>query len=147
MRDLMNLGRTENSKQVEYLMDIRNVGMSIVFGECDADAFSMTFEKYLDYVSKPTEYLATIKEVYNMIIREECSPDDLLLKMGKHTKKIEYEEPEINLDCLCYEDDEEDEDEDDILADLLDESDIEVVELSDETAEKLVEILSKLCEE
>lgn len=145
MKDLMNLGKTENSKQVEYLMDIRNVGMSIVFGECDADAFSMTFEKYLDYVSKPTEYLATIKEVYNMIIREECSPDNLLLKMGKHTKEIEYEEPEIDLDCLCYEDDEEDED--DILADLLDESDVEVVELSDEAAKKLVEILSKLCEE
>ena len=145
MKNLMNLGRTENSKQVEYLNDIRDVGMSIVFGECDADAFSLTFEKYLDYIEKPSEYLQTIKKVYNMIHVGECTPDDLLMIMGKYTKSIEYEEPEIELDCLCYEDDEEDED--DILADLLDESDIEVVELSDEAAEKLVEILSKLCEE
>ena len=105
MKSLMNLGRTENIKQVEYLNDIRDVGMSIVFGECDADVFSLTFEKYLDYVEKPSEYLKTIKEVYNMILREECSPDDLLLKMGKHTKEIEYEEvhydaPSVILDRI-----------------------------------------------
>ena len=156
MKNLMNLGRTENVKQVEYLSDIRNVGMSIVFGECDADVFSLTFEKYLDYVEKPTEYLKTIKEVYNMILIGECTPDDLLLKMGKHTKEIEYEEPEVDygipLDNL------DDLDELDLTDDELnarygccpfddDDDDIECIELSEEAAKHLVKILSKLSEE
>ena len=132
MKNLMNLGRTENSKQVEYLNDIRDVGMSIVFGECDADAFSLTFEKYLDYVQKPSEYLQTIKKVYNMIHCDECTPDDLLLIMGKYTKTIEYEEPEIELG---------------IPADDDDDDDIECIELSDEATEALLKILSKLSEE
>ena len=144
MNGLVNLGKTENVKQVEFLNDIRDVGMSIVFGECDADVFSLTFEKYLDYVEKPSEYLKTIKEVYNMILRGECSPDDLLLKMGKHTKEIKYEEPEIDYDCLCYDDDE---DNDIDLEDLLTDSETEVIELSEETAKQLVKILSKLSEE
>lgn len=144
MNGLVSLGKTENVKQVEFLNDIRDVGMSIVFGECDADVFSLTFEQYLDYVEKPSEYLKTIKEIYNMILRGECSPDDLLLKMGKHTKEIEYEEPEIDYDCLCYDDDE---DNDIDLEDLLTDSETEVIELSEEAAEQLVKILSKLSEE
>lgn len=140
MRNLMNLGRTENVKQVEYLNDIRDVGMSIVFGECDADAFSSRFEKYLDYVKKPSEYLQTIKEVYGMIHKGECTPDDLLLKMGKHTKEIEYEEPEIELDDCLY-------DEEDGLQELLDDEDVTVLDINDEAVEALINILNSLCEE
>ena len=152
MKNLMNLGRTENVKQVEYLNDIRDVGMSIVFGECNADVFSLTFEKYLDYVEKPSEYLKTIKEVYNMILVGECTPDDLLLKMGKHTKEIEYEEPEIEYGVPLDELDELDLTDDELDArygccPLDDDDDIECVEISDETAEQLIKILSKLCEE
>lgn len=148
---MMNLGRTENSKQNEYLMDIRNVGMSIVFGECDADNFSMVFEKYLDYVEKPSEYLQTIKEVYNMIIRNECTPDDLLLKMGQYTKTIEYEEPEIEyglpvdeLDELDLTDDELDERYD--CPQLLDDDTV-ALDIDEDTAIALIKALSKLCEE
>lgn len=154
MNGLVSLGKTENIKQVEFLNDIRDVGMSIVFGECDADVFSLTFEKYLDYVEKPSEYLKTIKEVYNMILRGECSPDDLLLKMGKHTKEIEYEEPEIDfgipldeLDELDLTDDELDARYDCCPFDDDDDDDIECIELSDEAAEQLMKILSKLSEE
>lgn len=147
MKNLMNLGRTENSKQVEYLNDIRDVGMSIVFGECDADAFSLTFEKYLDYIEKPSEYLQTIKKVYNMIHVGECTPDDLLMIMGKYTKSIEYEEPEIEYDCLCDIEDDDCDCEDIELLDLLDDEDTVVLDIDEETANKLVEILSKLSEE
>ena len=155
MKNLMNLGRTENSKQVEYLNDIRDVGMSIVFGECDADAFSLTFEKYLDYIEKPSEYLQTIKKVYNMIHVGECTPDDLLMIMGKYTKSIEYEEPEIEFGIPANELDELDLTEDELdarygccsLDDDDDDDDIECIELSDEAAEALLRILSKLSEE
>lgn len=155
MKNLMNLGRTENSKQVEYLNDIRNVGMSIVFGECDADAFSLTFEKYLDYVQKPSEFLQTIKKVYNMIHCNECTPDDLLLIMGKYTKTIEYEEPEIEFDAPIDELDELDLTEDELdarygccsLDDDDDNDDIECIELSDEATAVLLKILNKLSEE
>lgn len=142
MNNLMNLGRTENSKQVEYLNDIRDVGMSIVFGECSADAFSKRFEKYLDYVEKPSEYLQTIKEVYNMILAEKCTPDDLLLKMGKHTKTIEYEDPVIEYDCLC-----DTPDIDDDLEELMEDEDVTVLDLDDESVEALIKILDNLCEE
>ena len=156
MKDLMNLGKTENRKQVEYLNDIRDVGMSIVFGECDANNFSMVFEEYLDYVQKPSEYLQTIKEVYNMIYAGECTPDDLLLKMGKYTKTIEYEEPEIQCGIPVDELDELDLTEDELDArygccslddDDDDDIDIECIELSDEATEALLKILSKLSEE
>lgn len=155
MKNLMNLGRTENSKQVEYLNDIRDVGMSIVFGECNADAFSERFEKYLDYVEKPSEYLQTIKEVYNMIFSEKCTPDDLLLKMGKYTKTIEYEEPEIEFNNPIDELDELDLTENELdarygccsLDEDDDNDDIECIELSDEATEVLLKILSKLSEE
>ena len=154
MNGLVSLGKTENVKQVEFLNDIRDVGMSIVFGECDADVFSLTFEKYLDYVEKPSEYLKTIKEVYNMILRGECSPDDLLLKIGKHTKEIEYEEPEIDFGIPLDELDELDLTDDELDArygccsfDDDDNDDIECIELSKEAAEQLVKILSKLSEE
>ena len=142
MKDLMNLGRTENSKQVEYLNDIRDVGMSIVFGECSADAFSERFEKYLDYVEKPSEYLKTIKAVYNMIFKEECTPDDLLLKMGKYTKTIEYEEPIVEYDYL-YDSPEVDDD----LEELLEDGDVTVLDIDDKSVEALINILDNLCEE
>lgn len=132
---MKDLGRTENVKQVEYLSDIRDVGMSIVFGECDADAFSSRFEKYLDYVEKPSEYLQTVKKVYNMILKEECTPDDLLLIMGKYTKTIEYEEPEVEYSLPIDEFDDDDDD------------DIECIELSDDATEVLLKILNKLSEE
>jgi len=164
MKNLMNLGRTENSKQVEYLNDIRDVGMSIVFGECSADAFSVRFEKYLDYVEKPSEYLQTIKEVYNMIFKGECTPDDLLLKMGRYTKTIEYEEPKIEFDTPIDELDEldltEDElnirygccsldvdEDDDDLKELMEDEDVTVLNLDNESVEALIKILDNLCEE
>lgn len=156
MKNLMNLGRTENSKQVEYLNDIRDIGMSIVFGECNADIFSEKFEKYLDYVEKPSEYLQAIKKVYNMIYEGECTPDDLLLIMGRYTKTIEYEEPEIEFDNPIDELDELDLTEDELDArygccslddDDDNDDDVECIELSDEATKVLLKILNKLSEE
>ena len=134
METLMSLGRTENSKQNEFLMDIRKVGMSIVFGECDPDIFSAVFEEYLDYVSKPSEYLQAIKEIYNKIAMGKCTPDDLLLRMGAFTKTIEYEEPEVEYDCLDIDEDDDDDD-------------IECFEIDEDTAQMLINILEKLSEE
>ena len=82
------------------------------------------------------------------------TPDDLLLIMGKYTKTIEYEEPEIELSISADELDELDLTEDELDArygccslDDDDDDDIECVELSDEATEALLRILSKLSEE
>lgn len=141
MNDLMNVGKTENIKQVEYLSDIRDVGMGIIFGQTTVEVFIDTFEKYLDYIETPTKYLKTLKEVSRLINDGKCSPDDLLIQMGKHTKEIEYEEPEIDYDCLCCCDDEDD------LTELLEDDNVELLDIDDDTAELLIKILDKLCEE
>ena len=116
--------------------------MSIVFGECNPDAFSIRFEKYLDYVEKPSEYLQTIKEVYNMMFKGECTPDDLLLKMGRYTKTIEYEDPVIEYDCLY-----DTPDIDDDLEELMEDEDVTILDLDNESVEALIKILDNLCEE
>ena len=92
--DLIEIGKTKNVKQVEYLNNIREVGMGIIYGQTTPDVFLSIFEEYLDYVETPTEYLKTIKKVVYMIHMEECSPDDLLMLMGKHCPEIQYEEPQ-----------------------------------------------------
>ena len=74
--------------------------------------------------------------------------------MGKYTKTIEYEEPEIEFDTPIDELDELDLTEDELDArygccslDDDDDDDIECIELSDEATEILLKILSKLSEE
>ena len=100
--DLNEIGKTNNSKQVEYLNDIRTLGMGIIYGQTTMESFVDTFEPYIDYVTSPNEYLQGLKLVAAMINENECSPDDLLLNMGRFVPNIEYKDEELSYDCEDY---------------------------------------------
>jgi len=88
----------DNSKQAEYLEDIRNIGMQIVFREINKQQVYDAFAKYTEYLKNDDikiQYLNTLKEIINEL--EKQSPDDILFKMGQYTKKIEYEEDLIDV--------------------------------------------------
>lgn len=128
----MNIGQIENSKQAEYLNQIKNVGMGIIFGQVEVDDFINTFEPFIDYMNTPSEYLETLKEVSYMIYNKDCSPDDLLFKMGKHVPQIEYKEEFLSYD----EDYNENYDEEDIYNE-----EAECIELTDEIHQLLKKLL------
>ena len=89
---LNNIGKIQNSKQMAYMNDIKNVGMGILFGQVNAAVYIETFEKYIDYIEQPSQYLQTLKAVSKKIDNGECTPDDLLIAMCKHTLQIQYED-------------------------------------------------------
>ena len=109
-RMLSNIGKTQNSKQMEYLSKIRDVGMGIIFGQITTEVYIETFEPYIDYMEQPSQYLKTLKVVAHNIANNECTPDDLLLAMGKHTLEIEYEDeiPEYEEYKIIDEDEKDD---------------------------------------
>lgn len=87
-----------NTKQAEYLNDIRDVGMQIVFRELTKQQVYDAFAKYTQYLNDndiKIQYLNTLKEIINNL--EKQSPDDILFKMGQYTKKIEYEDEPMGM--------------------------------------------------
>ena len=84
----------ENEKQYEYLNDIKDIGMSIVFGECTGRQIYKTFKPYLHYLDDAikVEYLQTLWKIIANLSSQ--TPDDILFKMGKFTKKIKYKTKE-----------------------------------------------------
>lgn len=87
-----------NSKQAEYLEDIRDIGMQIVFREISKQQVYDAFAKYTEYFNNDDikiQYLNTLKEVINEL--EKQTPDDILFKMGQYTKKIEYEDEPLGM--------------------------------------------------
>ena len=59
---ISNVGQVQNSKQMSYMMDIKNVGMGILFGQTTAEVYTETFEKYI-YLTEETAKEALLKEV------------------------------------------------------------------------------------
>jgi hypothetical protein len=92
----------DNSKQAEYLEDIRDIGMQIVFREITKQEVYDAFKKYVEYLSDDIkiQYLNTLKEIINNLNTQ--TPDDILFKMGQYTKKIQYKEPQIDMDLRMY---------------------------------------------
>lgn len=131
MKDLSKIGQVENVKQMEYLNDIRKIGMGIIYGQVEAPHFIDTFEPYIDYMETPSDYLQALKVVSQSIHNHECSPDDLLLSMGRFTPHIQYEEEELSYDYDEY--DNEDDDEDDVIG-----ISIDIDDLSDEEIHQLL---------
>ena len=54
---ISNVGQVQNSKQMSYMMDIKNVGMGILFGQTTSEIYTETFEKYIDYIEQPSQNL------------------------------------------------------------------------------------------
>ena len=84
----------ENTKQAEYLNDIRDVGMNIIYGTVNgAEAYEI-FEKYAEYIYNSEKYLNTLTSIKNLIDARDCTPDKLLMELGQYTLDIEYEDEE-----------------------------------------------------
>lgn len=88
----------ENIKQVEYLNDIRDVGMNIIYGTVNGDEVYEIFEKYTEYIFNTEKYLNTLSSIKNLIDARDCTPDKLLMEMGQYTLDIEYEGEEYEED-------------------------------------------------
>ena len=89
--------QTENTKQNEFLMAIRDIGMGIIFCEATSEDLERTFVPYGDYFENSetlNKYLYDIFELAKAMDKGNCTPDDLLLTLGKYTKEIIYEDEE-----------------------------------------------------
>ena len=84
----------ENTKQAEYLNDIRDVGMNIIYGTVNGGEAYEIFEKYAEYIYNSEKYLNTLTSIKNLIDARDCTPDKLLMEMGQYTLDIEYEDEE-----------------------------------------------------
>lgn len=88
----------ENIKQAEYLNDIRDVGMNIIYGTVNGDEVYEIFEKYAEFIFNSEAYLNTIISIKNLVDARDCTPDKLLMELGKYTLDIEYEGEEYEED-------------------------------------------------
>lgn len=91
----------ENSKQYEFLMKIRDVGMAIVFRKADVemvlDNFA-PFDEYFEDKDKIYEYIKSLQKICSKISYNRCTPDDLLFELGQYTPYIIYDDEEIDED-------------------------------------------------
>lgn len=96
--EMFKMRNVENIKQVEYLNDIRDVGMNIIYGTVNGDEVYEIFEKYTEYIFNTEKYLNTLSSIKNLIDARDCTPDKLLMEMGQYTLDIEYEGEEYEED-------------------------------------------------
>lgn len=98
----------ENSKQYEFLMKIRDVGMAIVFRKADVemilDSFA-PFDEYFEDKDKIYEYIKSLQKICSKIAYNSCTPDDLLFELGQYTPYIIYDDEEIDEDQTSLFDD------------------------------------------
>lgn len=91
----------ENSKQGEFLGDIRDLGMGIVFGKTTGEDIERTFVPYAEYIEDEKLVLKYFEAIYRLA-HSTPTPDDLLLGLGRFTLDIVYEEEEEeNCGCNC----------------------------------------------
>lgn len=84
----------DNSMQGKFLMDIKDIGMKIVFKECTEQLVYDTFRPYVEYMNNEDAipYLEQLKQILNNL--NTTTPDDILMNLGYFTKKIEYDDEE-----------------------------------------------------
>lgn len=89
----MNL--VENSKQFEYLMAIKNIGMQIVFRKANGlivlDEFAR-FGEYIENKQKRLEFIKSLEHIYDGVNTGVVTPDDLLFELGQYTPYIVYDD-------------------------------------------------------
>lgn len=87
----------ENSKQYEFLMKIRDIGMAIVFRKADSSMVLENFACFDDYFKdeqKLYEYINSLQLIAAKIQENSCTPDDLLFELGQYTPYIIYDDEE-----------------------------------------------------
>lgn len=89
---VLELKDVENTKQIEFLSDIRKVGMNIIFGTVSGEEFYSTFVPYAEFIEQDERYVNALNNIKRKVEMGECSPDDLLITLGKFTLEIEYDD-------------------------------------------------------
>lgn len=104
------LNIAENSKQVEYLMAIRDVGMQIVFRRAKGTMVLNEFVRFDDYFEdqdKKMEFIKSLELVHDKINAGILTPDDLLFELGQYTPYIIYNDKEEDLNQTALFDDDD----------------------------------------
>lgn len=98
----------ENSKQYEFLIKIRDVGMAIVFRKADAEMILDSFSPFVEYFEdkdKVYKYIESLQKICFKINDNSCTPDNLLFELGQYTPYIIYDDEEIDEDQTSLFDD------------------------------------------
>lgn len=98
----------ENSKQIEFLMAIRDVGMKIIFKRAKKDIVMDTFARFEQYIQDRDilyKFVQSIAKLDEQIDKQTCTPDNLLIELGQYTPYIVYEDDERVEDPLYDDDD------------------------------------------
>ena len=98
----------ENSKQFEFLMKIKDVGMQIIFRKANADMILEQFAEFYDFFeddSTKNAYINSLQKVHQGIDKGICSPDDLLMELGQYTPLIIFDDEEDKEQMTLFDDD------------------------------------------
>lgn len=99
----------ENSKQFEFLMNIKDVGMQIIFRKADGKMLLEKFAEFYDFFeedSTKNKYIVSLQKIYTQINKGLCSPDDLLMELGQYTPLIVFDdEAEDEEQMVLFDDD------------------------------------------
>ena len=98
----------ENSKQFEFLMNIKDVGMQIIFRKADGKMLLEKFAEFYDFFednSTKNAYINSLQKIHQGIDKGTCSPDDLLMELGQYTPLIIYDDEEDEEQMTLFDDD------------------------------------------
>ena len=104
--DKMDL--VENSKQFEFLMNIKDAGMKIVFRKANADMIVEQFAEFCDFFednSTKNAYINSLQKIHVEVDKGVCSPDDLLMELGQYTPLIIFDDEEDEEQMTLFDDD------------------------------------------
>lgn len=97
-----------NSKQMEFLMRIKDVGMKMIFRKDYSGIVVSSFSEFEQYITDDEvryNFVHSMMKMDEQIKNEQCTPDDLLMEMGQYTLNIIYEDEEC-VESPLYNDDE-----------------------------------------
>lgn len=103
---MMNI--VENSKQFEFLMTIKNVGMQIIYRKANGFTILNEFSRFDGYIEDDDKRLAFIKsleELYDAVNANLCTPDKLLFELGQYTPYIIYDDADDPEQTELFDDD------------------------------------------
>lgn len=95
----------ENSKQMEFLMKIRDVGMMMVFRKANSGVVMMSFAPFVDYIKDEDilyKFAHSVAKLDNDIEVGIATPDSLLLELGQYTPYIIYDDEEEEENSRLY---------------------------------------------
>lgn len=98
----------ENSKQFEFLMTIKNVGMQIIYRKANGFTILNEFSRFDGYIEDDDKRLAFIKsleELYDAVNANLCTPDKLLFELGQYTPYIIYDDADDPEQTELFDDD------------------------------------------